>query len=466
MSRMSQQSPPPDRSASTSPLDSHSPETVFSLEEKFKNGLSLQEISEHAPVDDIQQEEIDALYARDMFNLSMEERNEALHDVHGISKVISEDPAFLLKKRSELRMAIERLAKKKTFVAYEQVMATNPYYITSESFEVMFLRATRWNPKMAAKKSLNFLEAKLDLYGPSLLTRSIRIEDLDKDDKKCLESGFFQFSPVRDVSGRAILCGFPPLLNYKNIKNLLRSFVYLVMVMLEDPETQKSGLVMVGTNTGKDARVDRSAVWNIQRIYSHALPMRIVSIHYCYDNFAVRPMMTLAMLVMGASSRVRFRAHYGTFEENQYKLLTFGIPKKALPISMNGEVKRKNYRQWLKNRYSHEEDETMTLQNSILIPGRLDVLFGRGKPIQSHIGNLRYQVLLDKHRLAYEEAKKYEKLDITKQIVAQVQQYSGRFLKAEGAGWKEVDDTAASQKISHAFRTRRRNALEKEDDEP
>ena len=115
---MSQQSPPPDRSASTSPLDSHSPETVFSLEEKFK-GLSLQEISEHAPVDDIQQKEIDALYARDMFNLSLEERNEALHDVHGISKVISEDPAFVLKKRSELRMAIERLAKKKTFVAYE-----------------------------------------------------------------------------------------------------------------------------------------------------------------------------------------------------------------------------------------------------------------------------------------------------------------------------------------------------------
>jgi hypothetical protein len=56
--------------------------------------------------------------------------------------------------------------------------------------------------------------------------------------------------------------------------------------------------------------VDRPAVWAIEKLRK-ALPMRVVGMHYCYDSFKMRPMMSLAMLVMGATSRVRFRAHYG-----------------------------------------------------------------------------------------------------------------------------------------------------------
>jgi hypothetical protein len=133
------------------------------------------------------------------------------------------------------------------------------------------------------------------------------------------------------------------------------------------------------------------------------------------------------------------------------------MPQAALPITEDGEPKTKTHRQWLKSRQQQEENQT--LRNIVVIPRRLDVLFGRGKPIQEHFGNLRYHALLDHYQPAYEQAKKFDKMNIAKRTVDQVHEYSGRFLKQEGAGWIVVDDNIAREKVSHAFRTRRSTML-------
>ena len=91
----------------------------------------------------------------------------------------------------------------------------------------------------------------------------------------------------------------------------------------------------------------------------------------------------------------------------------------------------------------------------VVIPGRVDVLLGRGKPIQEHFGNMRYHVLLDHYRQHYEAAKKFEKMQVAQKVVDIVHDYNGRFLKQDGAGWIEVEKTVAREKVSHAFRTRR-----------
>ena len=85
----------------------------------------------------------------------------------------------------------------------------------------------------------------------------------------------------------------------------------------------------------------------------------------------------------------------------------------------------------------------------------MDVLLGRGKPIQEHAGNIRYHVILDQYQVAYEEAKKYEKMQIADTVVRIVHHLGGRFLKQQHASWIVVDDTVARDKVSHAFRTRR-----------
>lgn len=135
---------------------------------------------------------------------------------------------------------------------------------------------------------------------------------MNKDDGKSLESGFFQILPARDVAGRAVVIGMPMLRKYRKLENLVRSFMYIIMLALQDAETQKNGFVMIGINTGKDRVLDRGAAWAIQKI-SRNIPMRMVTIHFCYDDFKLRPMMTVAMLVMGVRRRIRFRAHYGEY---------------------------------------------------------------------------------------------------------------------------------------------------------
>lgn len=71
------------------------------------------------------------------------------------------------------------------------------------------------------------------------------------------------------------------------------------------------------------------------------------------------------------------------------------------------------------------------------------------------IYDCRYHTLLDTNQSAYENAKKFDKMGIAKQTVDQCHEYGGRFLKQEGAGWIEVADSVARDKVSHAFRTRR-----------
>ena len=147
------------------------------------------------------------------------------------------------------------------------------------------------------------------------MQRDIRFSDLNKDDRRSLESGFFQLLPARDVAGRAIVIGLPMLRKYKSLENLVRSFMYIMLLALQDVETQKHGFVLIGFNSGKNRVTDRGAAWAVQKI-SRLLPIHLAAIHFCYDSLKLKPMMTVAMLMMGAKRRIRFRGHYG--ENCQY----------------------------------------------------------------------------------------------------------------------------------------------------
>jgi hypothetical protein len=146
-------------------------------------------------------------------------------------------------------------------------------------------------------------------------------------------------------------------------------------------------------------------------------------------------------------------SHTGSHSQNQYNLLTFGIQDGALPVTAEGEAKIKLHKKWIQLR--RQEEKGPKHIKRIVLPGCVDVLFGRGKPIQEHPGNLRYHYILDMYQESYECAKKFQKMEISETVVQSVQKYHGRFLKQDGAGWVMVDDITARDKVSHAFRTRR-----------
>lgn len=140
-------------------------------------------------------------------------------------------------------------------------------------------------------------------------------------------------------------------------------------------------------------------------------------------------------------------------KEHRFILQTFGLPVSKLPVTEEGEPKNRAHRACVKCWQRLEENAVIDAR--IFVPNRLDVLLGRGKPIQEHFGNLRFHSLLDNHQRDYEQAKKFEKMQIAQKVACQVRNYSGRFLKQEGTTWVSVEDSVAREKVSHAFRTRR-----------
>jgi hypothetical protein len=148
----------------------------------------------------------------------------------------------------------------------------------------------------------------------------------------------------------------------------------------------------------------------------------------------------------------------GNHKEVQQKLATFGILPQSLPVSVDGELKLENHREWLRMRWVVEgvEEDLDETKSSIITPSRHDILFGRGRRIRDNPGNLGLLFLVEQERSVYEATDRREKTRIALVIVRMLKAKRSRFLKKNASGiWKEVDEDMAREKVSHAFRTMR-----------
>lgn len=207
-------------------------QTPLGLEDRFQKLLTLQETVDDE-VDDhdlevVTQSEVDSLlYAKDMYELSPAEREQVLWDIHGVAaQVVSNDDddnsvetdEFINEKRQVLQQCLLQSNTHGTH-AYSQALCQNASYVQSPHVQLPFLRCHAWNPQEACDKLLAFFTLKLQLFGSAKLCRDIGISDLsssNKEDRKMLDSGFFQLLPQRDVAGRAILVAMP-MCSYDNM---------------------------------------------------------------------------------------------------------------------------------------------------------------------------------------------------------------------------------------------------------
>lgn len=227
----------------------------------------------------------------------------------------------------------------------------------------------------------------------------------------------------------------------------------VTMFALRDVETQKRGIVGIAYNVGRDRTEDREAVWKAGKIVS-ILPLRFTAVHYCFDDERVRLLFSVAMFVFNKNARIRCRVHFGTDMECIYTLMTFGIPSDKLPVGTSGEKTfdaHEEYIRKMRNAHKLEEDGV----RRIVLPGKFDVLLGRGKPLQKHPGNLNYHYVIEGYHERYEKAMKLEKTQIAFFIVEKIHMLGGGFLRQDEAGWVEIDDEAARTKVSHTFRNHR-----------
>ena len=133
--------------------------------------------------------------------LSLEERNQALHDLHGVPKEIEETPEMIVQKLDEF----SRYVLGSRYLSESLVLAMNqsPRYVCS--LRLAFLRAERFCVPRAVNRMSNHFESRGRLFGRESLFRPLRLDDLSSKDREYFEQGGQQILPRRDRSGRAII---------------------------------------------------------------------------------------------------------------------------------------------------------------------------------------------------------------------------------------------------------------------
>jgi hypothetical protein len=200
------------------------PEWVQELLEDDKNDKKQGKAS--SPVKkDADQKTVDAFLAKELNELSIQDREQVYEELHGVDQVIEETPKFVEEKLEALDQELASIPDK---AVYEQAKQTSKDYVTSREFRLMFLRADYFDPKKAAARLVWFMEKKLQFFGPNSLGRPLMLKDLDEDDRQALEAGHLQLLANRDRAGRVVLCDlqnlFPRCYKY-GINQVNASFI-------------------------------------------------------------------------------------------------------------------------------------------------------------------------------------------------------------------------------------------------
>lgn len=146
-------------------------------------------------------QEEEAFIASEMNNLSFQERNKALEDVHCVGEDETENPEMIRRALAALQVEIERLADP----TYMRVFAANRQYVEDVNLRLMFLRGKLYDARSAAKQMINYMRNQERFFGTHTLGRDVQVGDLNEEDKQIIRSGIFHIQKERDKAGRAVI---------------------------------------------------------------------------------------------------------------------------------------------------------------------------------------------------------------------------------------------------------------------
>jgi hypothetical protein len=363
------------------------------------------------------------LMAKEMNTLSLHEREQAYEDLHGVSAMVNETPELIAAALQLMEHHLQSIRHKPAYILAE---TNRKEYVQDASFRLMFLRAERFDVAKAANRLVRWLKWKLDLFGEERLCQNhIGLDQLDADARFMVESGMTQVLPARDSCGRAVqvmACKYQRRWG-RSSKALLQMYFYMSMVAAEDETNQKNGLVHIVYGLGMtQPPIDSSAeLGNIDEKYeilgyagiTTCLPLRWDALHFLTDSKALQHSPALFVHTIGWRVRARLRVHVGSHLECQYGLLSFGVPSMLLPFTEQSELKTNNHKKWIQRRLVKDHEVLRRLQSNpsyvfpgIDLPGRNDVLLGKGQPLQDHPGNRRLHEIMQCYFDEYNSAPK------------------------------------------------------------
>ena len=146
---------------------------------------------------------LEAELAREMNELSVDERERVLDDIHGVAETPEETPEFIAKCLNELDMQLSKTPKARRR-GYDKALFFRPTIQQDQKFKLMFLRADLYDGAKAAQRMVKYFEDKMELFGETKVAKDLTLSDLTEEDLTVWSSGCFLTLPHKDQVGRPI----------------------------------------------------------------------------------------------------------------------------------------------------------------------------------------------------------------------------------------------------------------------
>ena len=166
--------------------------------------------------------------------VSSNDREKSLHDVHGVLQPTEETPELLREKLNELSLY---LSDQTTEITAGTDATNNVSYVFKDIFEkvqhespefterclLSCLRADAFDVENAADRFILHVQAKVRLYGVDSVGKKLGLKYLGASERQVLEEGAIQVCRKRDRSGRAIVAHFSGLGRVHPVGTLVRT---------------------------------------------------------------------------------------------------------------------------------------------------------------------------------------------------------------------------------------------------
>lgn len=267
----------------------------------------------------------DSIMARELNELSLQEREDASYEIHGISNIGDENPQLIAEGLELLDQELKKLVTSSSAgnrggsgasgrrdnsnsedlsSAYREAMSQDRSYVERETFRVMFLRAEQHQKhgtstknsassaisEAAAKRVLKFFDIKRRLFGVEKLTKDITFEDLNVAAQNLLNVGYMTLLPQKDPAGRTILLRHAAFTtafsNGTSAISASQVFFYTLMCAItNDVEAQRKGLIFITYAIdapildAKGAFEERQAL-SMNACIMSSVPFRMICMHW------------------------------------------------------------------------------------------------------------------------------------------------------------------------------------------
>lgn len=143
--------------------------------------------------------------AKEMSELSVNEREKVYDDLHGVAQPLQETPEFISKCFQEMDDALKKIPKSKR-KALDRAIFLRPRLLVDRKFKLMFLRGDEYDGVKAARRLVKHFDVKLELFGDELLAKDIRLKDLMKETvDNTILTGSCLCLKQNDQTGRPVL---------------------------------------------------------------------------------------------------------------------------------------------------------------------------------------------------------------------------------------------------------------------